>query len=498
MRVGGPNRTWTSRQTAAGAVAAAVCAIGLGGCAADDPQDIQLPHAAGSYNPPQVISSRSDADAAALASADQQLSQADWRLLEQYGPRPIWSKILGAPNRAAAEGLPPPPGEGNSLGPIHPPTIPHAAATQPDAAAANPAEATPRLEASALPATIRRVDGETLQILWTLRNYGGSTVTSSRDQSTNRREVETAQADLAPLLAVITDQLGDSVRCSALPADNRLILTCPAEDRHRVLDLLNRLDAAPPQVEINVKIFEVTQDFDFQQGTELILSHLAESGSQTATSIFSARRFLDAVTSGGSGPVQGSVVNLMQVFEQAGVSVDLSFQLLAENGLVEVVSAPRMTVAVGETGYMLAGKELPIQSASLANGVLKTSTQYKPVGVQLYITPRAAGDDHVKLHAISIVSSIAGFAPLPTMTDSGGFDEKLINPIIDTREAETTVTIGDGDTLVFSGLRMVRNITRENKIPWLGDVPGLGWMFKNHRTQQQSTDLYFFVTPHLL
>ena len=51
---------------------------------------------------------------------------------------------------------------------------------------------------------------------------------------------------------------------------------------------------------------------------------------------------------------------------------------------------------------------------------------------------------------------------------------------------------------MISGLRMIRSTSREEKIPGLGDVPALGWLFKNHRTQQQLTDLYFFVTPQLL
>jgi len=49
-----------------------------------------------------------------------------------------------------------------------------------------------------------------------------------------------------------------------------------------------------------------------------------------------------------------------------------------------------------------------------------------------------------------------------------------------------------------SGLRAVRTTTRENKIPGLGDLPVLGWMFKNHRSQQEMTDLYFFITPEML
>ena len=66
------------------------------------------------------------------------------------------------------------------------------------------------------------------------------------------------------------------------------------------------------------------------------------------------------------------------------------------------------------------------------------------------------------------------------------------------REAETAVTVEDRNTLVISGLRMVRTTSREEKIPGLGDIPLLGWLFKNHRSQQQHTDLYFFITPTLL
>ena len=103
----------------------------------------------------------------------------------------------------------------------------------------------------------------------------------------------------------------------------------------------------------------------------------------------------------------------------------------------------------------------------------------------------------MKLHTISIVSSVSGFSPLPTL-EGGNKPANMLNPIIDSREAETAVTVDDGSTLVISGLRMVRMTTRENKIPGLGDLPIVGWMFKNHRTQQQQTDLYFFLTPTLL
>ena len=143
---------------------------------------------------------------------------------------------------------------------------------------------------------------------------------------------------------------------------------------------------------------------------------------------------------------------------------------------------------------MLAGQELPIQSATIVDDKLRTDLKYKPVGVQLYITPQAVSAHQVKLHTVSIVSSVAGFAPTPDVIGNGG-KAALLNPIIESREAETAVTIPDGNTLVISGMRMVRTTTREEKVPGLGDIPLLGNLFKNHRSQQKLTDLYFFVTP---
>jgi len=190
----------------------------------------------------------------------------------------------------------------------------------------------------------------------------------------------------------------------------------------------------------------------------------------------------------------------MQVFTDAGLTLDATFQALADTGLIKVVSSPRMTVRAGQTAYLLAGQELPIQSAIIANDkLISQNVSYKPVGVQLYITPQVIGDDSVKLHVLTQVTAISGFAPLPPLDDRNRQEDSqaLTNPILDSREAETNVSIGDDQTLVMGGLRMVRSINRDQKVPGLGDVKGLGWLFKNTRSQRQITDLYFFVTPSI-
>ncbi|HEX5241999.1 MAG TPA: type II and III secretion system protein [Tepidisphaeraceae bacterium] len=455
--------------------------VGLGhlwGCGAGKPPPPEVvSHSEGDFNAPLVISGNPQRDAAAYDTSDDELTEADWKVLEKLGPRPIWEQLAHRHRQSQRM---------NRKMSRSTVAVAHPSTTQPTTQ--------PVVDEANLPVEIIPQPDGKLRIIWTLRSFGGPIVTSTRDATTARRNVTAAPADLTPLVNVLAATVGAG-GVLPLARENTLVITCEPKLKNTVLDLLDHLDVPVKQVEITAKIFEVSHDFDFQQGTEMVLSRLASDSGQSLTSTFSAKRFVDALENPTGAPVQGSVLHLMQVFESAGVQLDVSFQFLQDAGLINVVSAPRMTVAAGQTGYMLAGQEVPIQSSSIVNNVIQVGTQYKPVGVQLYITPEAVGTHRVKLHAISIVSAISGFTPLRTME---GGTQPIVNPVIDSREAETAVTVDDGSTLVISGMQMVRTITRESKIPGLGDLPGLGWLFKNHRTQQEHTDLYFFITPEML
>lgn len=471
-----------ARPAAAGAAARWIGIIALslwlytaGGCAQQQPAN---PYMTG-YSLPTVVSGDSARDSAAYHASSRQLEPADWSTIQNKGPKPM----LGDPNTTAV-----------TDGTVSTHQLQTKATTRAGHKAGSGATTQP-IDESTLPMqSVTLPDGKA-RLIWNLQSYGGTVVTSARDGGTARRTLTITPGDLAPLVAVLTAHLGSAGTVLPLPKENTLVITCDPAIRDSTVQLLAQIDVPPKQVEITAKIFEVSHDFDFQMGAELVANRLAADGTQNASSLFSTKRFLESQVPGGP-PYQGSVISLMQTLQDAGISIDASFQILADVGLITVVSSPRMTVAAGNTGYMLAGQELPIQATYLINGVLQTSTTYKPVGAQLYITPQAMGNDQVKLHTVCIVSAVSGFAPLPTLTGQnlGG----LINPIIDSREAETAVTIDNGNTLVISGLKMMRTTTRENKIPGLGDLPMVGWMFKNHRSQQQMTDLYFFVTPTIL
>lgn len=431
-----------------------------------------------STDSPTVLSGTPDIDQAAYDASEETIGEADWKVLEQIAPRPIWERIGEAKRDAQGRLL--------KRGPV---------------------PAHKRTKTSTAPRTLmpqnvtisKRPDGM-LRMVYPLRHFGGAIATSAYDGGTQRRAINVETVDLSPLVAMINDQLGEQGSCSALPSENALVITCGEQARDNVLQLLADIDLPPSQVEITARIFEMRHEFDFQFGARSVLDHIASDGTQNLASNFSTKSFLDSLGNPGLGDFafQGSALRIFQVFGNSGISLDATFQALADTGLVREVASPRMTVMARRTASMLAGQELPIQTARYASDTIITEkTTYKPIGVQLYVTPQTIGEDSVKLHALTIVSSVAGFNPRMSLIGSDSI-ESLVNPIINSREAETSVAVPDGCTLVIGGLRMVRHITRERKIPGLGDIWGLEWFFKNHRSQRQLSDLYFFITPHII
>ncbi len=461
-------------------VAAGLCAalMLLSGCSeAVIRQYTRLGKWAQPADSPTVLSGSPSADQAAFDSSEASLSEADWHILERIAPRHIWERIDDARRDYRAR-------TGR-------------AATRPARAATRPAA--PRTPARPAARITKRPDGK-LRIVYTLRHFGGSTATSTLDGGTQRRRINVKRVDLGPLVSLLTAQMAGKGTCAALPSRNAVVITCEESAREAALQLLADVDTPPRQVEIAARIFEVRHDFDFQYGARTILEHIAGDNTQRLASNFSTQGFLNSLSNPGLGDFafQGSTMRLLQVFGNSGFMIDATFQALADTGLVKEVASPRMTVHAGRTGYMLAGQELPINSARFATDTIITEkTTYRPVGVQLYITPLTIAEDRVKLHVLTVVSSVAGFNPRMSLQGSDSV-ENLINPIFDSREAETSVTVPDGDTLVIGGLRMVRHITRERKVPGLGDIKWLEWLFKNQRSQRELSDLYFFVTPRII
>jgi general secretion pathway protein D len=168
----------------------------------------------------------------------------------------------------------------------------------------------------------------------------------------------------------------------------------------------------------------------------------------------------------------------------AGFQAALYAQIQHGNG--RIVSRPRISAQSGSTAKIITGDALPILTSIALSGVngVSQQVQYVNVGVTLQIAPRVSSDGFVSSHVFCVVSSVTGF--------SQGY------PTISQREAETSATVGDGDSFVIGGLTQDENLSTKSKIPLLGDIPLLGEVFRNERTTRSKTELYIVVTPHIV
>jgi len=444
------------------------------GCTEGMQQYVQLAGWTTSPDKPIILADASPSEAAAFKGSFKEMSRADWRVLEKIAPKPLWERIAELQNQRDQRKAASRTAGGANLSP----------ATTPG---------------QMIPVT-RLLNGK-VRFIYVFKHLGGPKVKTSQNAQTKERTVTTAAGDLKPITALLGKDLAGKAVITPLVSRNAIAVTCDPAVMNDVLAIISDADTAPRQVEISARIFEVSHDFDFQYGAKTVLNHIGSDNTQAVASAFSAKNFVSAVTDPvvGNLPDPGGAMKLMRAFQSAGVTLDVTFQALASTGMVKVVAAPRMTVDSGQTAYMQAGQEMPIQTAEIHQNdtVVTRKLVYKPIGVQLHVTPRATGNDSIKLHVVTSLSAISGFSPLPTMESAFVPNQTLINPIIDSREAITHVTIKDRNTLVIGGMKMIRKVSRESKIPGLGDIAFIEWLFKNQRSQKQVNDLYFFVTPRL-
>ncbi len=157
-----------------------------------------------------------------------------------------------------------------------------------------------------------------------------------------------------------------------------------------------------------------------------------------------------------------------------------------EKGEGRILSRPRISAQSGSTAKIITGDALPILTSITLSGVngVSQQVQYVNVGVTLQIAPRVSPDGFVTAQLYGVVSSVTGY--------SQGY------PTISQREAETSVTVRDGETFVIGGLTQENVLTRKSKVPVLGDIPLAGNLFKVERSTRAKTELYIVITPHIV
>jgi pilus assembly protein CpaC len=175
-------------------------------------------------------------------------------------------------------------------------------------------------------------------------------------------------------------------------------------------------------------------------------------------------------------------------FNVGAVEFGVLLEALESKGLVRTLAEPNLTALSGQEATFLAGGEIPIPVAQENDTI---SVEYKPFGVELAFTPTVVDGDVIN---IQINSSVSSIDPTNTFTTNGG----LTLTAFRRREAETTVEMRDGESFAIAGLLQDDFRDLNSQVPWLGDIPVLGALFRSADYERNLSELVIIVTPHLV
>jgi general secretion pathway protein D len=294
--------------------------------------------------------------------------------------------------------------------------------------------------------------------------------------------------------------VSDKVRISADKATNSLIIMADMEDYVVLESIIKKIDIPRAMVYIEALIMEVNVSKDFRLGTEWIIGGetIYQGKSGVYGGGFSAGGF------GGDPGTLGGALNVAGAPLAPGFSIGAFGENYTINGVtfptiaavvqayrkdsdVNILSTPQILTTDNQEAKIYVGSNIPYQTQTTANNAgsnLYTSFEYRDVGKTLKITPQISKDRMVRLEISLEVSDVSGtFGGQPTTLK---------------RTVETTAIVKDRNTVVLGGLIDDQIDNTQYKVPCLGDIPGLGYLFKTRANTKEKTNLYVFLTPRVI
>jgi len=192
--------------------------------------------------------------------------------------------------------------------------------------------------------------------------------------------------------------------------------------------------------------------------------------------------------SGGSGAATAAQGGAGLGFNltRGNFEIGVLLEALESKGMVRTLAEPNLTALSGQEASFLAGGEYPIP---VVDGE-SISIEYKPFGVELAFVPRVIDGDIINLELSAAVSGI----DTTVTVQNGGFSVNAFKR----RETKTTVEMRDGESFAIAGLLQDDFTDLNGQVPWLGDIPVLGALFRSADYERRQTELVIIVTPHLV
>jgi general secretion pathway protein D len=291
---------------------------------------------------------------------------------------------------------------------------------------------------------------------------------------------------------------GGSISIWADPGTNALVINAPERVRQDMMSVVRRIDIPRLQVQVDAIIVEVSETKAAELGVTWITDG---SGSDEAIGLTNF-----ATTSGGilqlgaaaagdtpdpSAIARGLTLGVGRV-RDAGTSWAAILSALRSDGGTNIVSTPTIVTLDNEEAEIRVGQEVPFLTGQFTNtGAAAGSVnpfqtiQREEVGTSLKITPQINDGSGVKL-------------TIEQETSSLGARAGAVDLVTNSRTITTSVFVNDGDVLVLGGLIDDRLTQNEERVPGLGRIPGLGWLFRARRTDRERSNLMVFIRPTIL
>lgn len=286
---------------------------------------------------------------------------------------------------------------------------------------------------------------------------------------------------------------------------NSLIINDISAHRRRIIGLVTQLDYQTPQIQIEARIVEARTTFNREFGIQWGGSvNASAAGGNSTGLVFPNSVGVAGGADDGQTPVGGVTaspsdfaVNLPASvgtgaggaiglsLGSVGGNVNLNLRLSAaeETGTIRIISAPRITTSNNIEASIKSGTSIPISVIS-ANGV---QTQFVPADLLLRVTPAVSQRDCAVSMQVAVTKNEADFVNTGARGD----------PSILTKEAKTTILVADGQTAVIGGIYTRNTGLGYNKVPFLADIPVLGWLFKSKQENDDRTEVLVFITPKI-
>jgi general secretion pathway protein D len=303
-----------------------------------------------------------------------------------------------------------------------------------------------------------------------------------------------AASDANPLLGGLgggnTTDVTDSIRIIPDEQNNALMIYATPREQEAIVAMLHKVDILPLEVRIDATIAEVTLNDALQYGTQWFFKSGGVNGvlSSASQSLGSAGLATSQLSTSFPGFVVGGA---------GGGGAPFVLSALQAVTTVHVLSSPEVMVLDNQQASLMVGSLVPYltgttTSTLTADAAVTNSINYQPTGVIMQVTPRVNSGGLVTLDVQQQVSSVATSSTAVSGTSG------INSPTFNETQVVSRVVVQDGQTVGLAGL-ITDSVSRSNQgIPWLKDIPLLGFLAGQQNNQRTRTELLVLITPHVI